>query len=47
MIGDYQDNKPEDDYKKYGYSKKSIWKWILIYAVVGVIVYGIIYYFIF
>lgn len=29
------------------YSKKSIWKWILLYAIIGAIVYGLIYYFTF
>lgn len=29
--------------KKQGYSKKSWKKWLLIYVVVGVVVYGIIY----
>lgn len=28
------------------YGKKSLWQWILIYAVIGVLVYGLIYYFV-
>lgn len=30
-----------------GYSKRPLWQWILIYAVVGIVVYGLIYYFVF
>jgi len=29
------------------FSKKSLWKWILLYVIIGVIVYGLIYYFFF
>ncbi|KKP43363.1 MAG: hypothetical protein UR46_C0011G0003 [Parcubacteria group bacterium GW2011_GWA1_33_6] len=29
------------------YNKKSIWKWILLYLVIGAIAYGLIYYFFF
>jgi len=29
------------------YSKKSIWKWILLYVLIGAAVYGLIYYFFF
>jgi len=31
--------------KGYGYGKRPMWHWILLYAVVGVIVYGAIYLF--
>lgn len=31
----------------YGYGKRPMWQWIVIYAVVGLIVYGLIYYFVF
>ncbi len=30
----------------YGYGKRPMWQWILIYAVVGGIVYFLIYYFV-
>lgn len=30
---------------KSSYGKKPLWQWIVIYVVVGVIVYGVIYYF--
>ncbi len=30
-----------------GYGKRPMWQWILIYAVVGIVVYGLIYYFVF
>ncbi len=29
------------------YLKKSLWKWILLYVIIGVVVYGAIYYFFF
>jgi hypothetical protein len=31
--------------KGYGYGKKPLWQWIVIYLIVGAIVYGLIYYF--
>lgn len=31
-------------YDKKGYDEKSIWKWILLYIVIGGILYAIIYY---
>lgn len=31
--------------KVKGYSKKPIWQWLLIYAVIGAVVYGIVYFF--
>jgi len=33
--------------KKGGYSKRPLWQWVVIYLVVGAIVYGVIYYFVF
>lgn len=30
-----------------GYGKRPLWQWILIYAVVGIVIYGLIYYFVF
>jgi flagellar basal body-associated protein FliL len=32
---------------EYNYNKKSIWKWVLIYIVIGAVVYAGIYYFFF
>lgn len=32
---------------KTGYGSRPLWYWILIYAVIGLIVYGLIYYFVF
>ena len=29
-----------------GYSKRPLWQWIVIYLIVGVVVYGLIYYFV-
>lgn len=37
----------EGNYQKNIYGKKSIWKWILIYAVAGAAAYGLVYYFFF
>lgn len=30
--------------KKESYGKRPLWQWILIYVIVGLIVYGVIYY---
>lgn len=32
--------------KSYGYGKRPLWQWVLIYLIVGGIVYGLIYYFV-
>ncbi len=32
--------------KNYGYSKTPLWQWIILYIVIGAVVYGLIYYFI-
>ncbi len=37
----------ENNYSKNYYSKKSIWKWILLYVIIGVVAYVAIYYFYF
>ena len=29
--------------KGYGYGKRPMWQWVVIYAVIAVIVYGLIY----
>jgi len=39
-----EDNKYPKNQSK-GYGKRSMGQWILIYLVVGVIVYGLVYYF--
>ena len=44
MEDNYQ---PSDEHKKYGYGKRPLWQWIIIYIVVGGIAYGLIYYFFF
>ncbi len=33
--------------KKTGYNGRPLWQWVLIYLVIGVVVYGLIYYFVF
>jgi len=35
----------ETEKKSYGYGKRPMWQWIVIYLVLAVIVYGAIYYF--
>lgn len=35
-----------EEYQR-GYSKRPFWQWIPIYAVIGLVVYGLIYYFVF
>lgn len=30
-----------------GYAKRPLWQWILLYVVIGLLVYGLIYYFVF
>lgn len=32
--------------KKNYYGKRPLWQWVLIYVVIGAIVYGLIYYFV-
>ena len=34
-----------DSESKGGYGKRPLWQWIVIYAVVGVVIYGAVYYF--
>ncbi|HEX8931746.1 MAG TPA: hypothetical protein VF810_01165 [Patescibacteria group bacterium] len=34
-----------EEVKKEGYGKRPLWQWILLYLVLGIIVYGLIYYF--
>ncbi len=35
-----------EEYKS-GYDKRPLWQWILIYAVLGIVIYGLVYYFVF
>src|SRR3989344_6735866 len=37
----------EYEEKKYGYGKRPLWQWILLYAVIGVVLYALVYYFFF
>jgi len=37
----------ETEIQKSGYGKKPLWQWIVIYLIIGAIVYGAIYYFVF
>jgi len=30
-----------------GYNKRPLWQWIILYVVIGLIVYGLVYYFVF
>ena len=36
-----ENNQPKN---QKGYGKRPMWQWILIYIVVGAVVYGLIYY---
>ncbi len=36
----------EDKNKQYGYGKKSFWQWLVIYIIIGGIIYGLVYYFV-
>lgn len=31
--------------KSYGYGKRPLWQWIVLYVVIGAVVYGAVYYF--
>ena len=33
--------------EKKGYGKRPLWQWILLYVIIGAVVYGLIYYFVF
>jgi len=35
-----------DDEKQYGYGKRPLWQWIALYIVIGVVIYGLVYYFV-
>lgn len=35
------------NHQKNGYGGRPLWQWIVLYVIIGLIVYGIIYYFIF
>lgn len=35
----------EEEIKKSYYGKRPMWQWVLIYFIIGAIVYGAIYYF--
>ncbi len=36
-----------EEKSKGSYGKRPMWQWILIYVVIGAIIYGLIYYFVF
>lgn len=42
---DNKDYEGKEGYGK-GYGKRPLWQWIVIYAVIGAIIYGLVYYFI-
>lgn len=31
----------------YGYGKRPLWQWVAIYVVIGAVIYGLVYYFVF
>jgi uncharacterized cupredoxin-like copper-binding protein len=36
----------EEEKKQYGYGKRPLWQWLFLYAVVAVVIYGLVYYFV-
>ena len=40
-----QSQTPPQTNQNYGYGKRPLWQWILIYIVVGGLIYGLVYYF--
>ncbi|MBI3384691.1 hypothetical protein HY030_00680 [Candidatus Gottesmanbacteria bacterium] len=36
-----------EETKKNSYGKRPLWQWVLIYIVIGAVVYGVVYYFFF
>lgn len=38
---------PQEEKKISGYGKRPVWQWVLLYLVVGGVIYGLIYYFVF
>lgn len=36
----------DDEQKQYGYGKRPLWQWALIYLVIAVVIYGLVYYFV-
>lgn len=47
MAEDNYQTPQSGDKKSYGYGKRPLWQWILIYIIVGGLIYGAIYYFFF
>lgn len=43
MIKEMEDTTP----KSNGYGKRPLWQWVVLYVILGIIVYGLIYYFFF
>lgn len=41
---DMADDNNQPKQKSTGYGKRPVWQWVVIYAVVAVIVYGLVYY---
>jgi len=40
-----QDTKEPQNKPSKGYGKRPLWQWIVLYVIIGAIVYGAIYYF--
>jgi hypothetical protein len=36
----------EEEKKQDGYGKRPLWQWVLLYIVIGVVIYGAVYYFV-
>ncbi len=39
-----ENDSQKKSYGNYGYKKKPLWQWILLYVIIGAVVYGAIYY---
>lgn len=40
-------SQPQQQPQSNGYGKRPLWQWIVLYAVIAVVVYGLVYYFVF
>lgn len=44
-MADQPDSQQENQKPAKGYGKRPVWQWVVIYLIIGAIVYGLIYYF--
>jgi plastocyanin len=36
----------DEEQKQTGYGKRPLWQWVLLYVVIGLVIYGLVYYFV-